>query len=99
MVSPLERTILLLLIVLFVNVCVPVSVVTVLSIEYVTVSLEIDVSIPVPPVNCRVSVPREIVSVPESDDILRSVDIFEVDAEVTRPFSSIFKTGIAVEDP
>ena len=98
-VFPLERTILLLLIVLFVNVCVPVNVVTVLSIEYVTVSFDIDVLIPVPPVNCRVSDPREIVSVPESEEILRSVDILDVEAEVIRPFSSILRTGIAVDDP
>ena len=43
--------------------------------------------------------PREIVSVPESDDIFKSVDIPEVDTDVTRPFPSILKTGIAVEDP
>ena len=59
----------------------------------------IDVLIPVPPVNCRVSVPKEIVSLPESEEILRSVEIVEVDAAVILPFVSTVITGIAVEDP
>ena len=98
-VFPLDNVISLLLIVLFSIVCVSFNVTTVLSIEWVTVSLVILVFIPVPPVNCNVSEPRETVSLPESEDILRSVEIFDVVAFVILPFESTVITGIAADEP
>ena len=98
-VFPSESDILLLLIVLLVSVCVSFNVTTVSSIACVTVSPVILVVIPVPPANCNVSEPRETVSEPVSDDILRSVDILDVVADEIRPFESTLITGISVDEP
>ena len=62
-------------------------------------SLAIDVLIPVPPVNCNVSEPIEMVSFPVSAAITRSVEIVAVSAPVILPFVSTVITGIAVEEP
>ena len=93
-----ESVILLLLIVLLVSVCKSFNVTTVSSIECVTVSSVMLVVIPVPPLNCKVSVPRaELYLFLYQMIAIRSVgDVLDVVAFVTRPFESTLITGIAV---
>ena len=67
--------------------------------DTVSESLVMLVFIPVPPVKVNVSLPRDILSVPLSDDIPSVVEIVFVPALVIRPFESTVKFGIAVVEP